>query len=163
MDNKNYLYNNVKSKERDEIISIIKNYEHPRAAIIEALKIVQKYRGWVPDNLIFFIAKLLNITTIDVEEVATFYSHIFRQKVGRNIILICDSITCYINGYKEIYNKLKLELKIVFGQTSPDKRFTLLPVCCLGNCDKSPTMMINKDTYNNINIKNIMNIIEMYK
>ncbi|WWO97982.1 MAG: NADH-quinone oxidoreductase subunit NuoE [Candidatus Dasytiphilus stammeri] len=139
-----------------------KHYETARSVSIEALKIVQKSRGWVPEGAIAAIAEILKISTSDVEEVATFYSQIFRKPVGRHVIRYCDSIVCYINGYETIQATIKKELNINPGQTTTDNRFTLLPTCCLGNCDKSPTLMINEDTYGPITNQDIIKILEHY-
>lgn len=149
--------------EKKYIIQEKKKYEKSKAAVIEALKIVQKNHNWVPNEAIYEIAKILNISKIDVEEVATFYSQIFRQPVGRYIIRYCDSIVCYINNYKKILVNIEKHLCIKSGETTTDKKFTIIPVCCLGNCDKSPTIMINNDTYNNVSTKNIFSILEQYK
>ena len=81
--------------ERSAIEHEMHHYEDPRAASIEALKIVQKERGWVPDGAIHAIGDVLGIPASDVEGVATFYSQIFRQPVGRHIIRVCDSMVCY--------------------------------------------------------------------
>lgn len=124
-----------------------KHYKKNKAVCIEALKIVQKYRGWVSDNVIYEIAEILKVSFSEIEEIATFYNQIFRKPVGKNIIRYCDSFVCYINGYKNIKKKIENILNIKTGQTTQDKKFTLLPTCCLGNCDKSPTIMINEDTY----------------
>lgn len=151
---------------KEEITEIIiekNNYENCKAASIGALKIIQKYRGWVSDHIINEIAKIIGITPTELDSIATFYNLIYRKPVGKNIILLCDSITCYINGYELIYKKLKQCLGISMGETTNDKRFTLLPVCCLGNCDKSPNMMINNDIYYHLIQKNINNILELYK
>ena len=85
--------------ERSAIEHEMHHYEDSRAASIEALKIVQKQRGWVPDGAIPAIADILGIPDSDVEGVATFYSQIFRQPVGRHIIRVCDSMVCYIGGH----------------------------------------------------------------
>jgi len=90
---------------------------------------------------------LLGIAASDVEGVATFYSQIYRQPVGRHVIRLCDSVVCFITGYHSVLEALDEALGIGLGQTTPDGRFTLLPVCCLGNCDKGPTLMIDDDTY----------------
>jgi NADH-quinone oxidoreductase subunit E len=76
----------------------IHHYDDPRAASIDALKIVQEKHGWVPDGAIFAIADVLGIPATDVEGVATFYNMIFRQPVGRHVITVCDSIGCYLTG-----------------------------------------------------------------
>ncbi|WWP01772.1 MAG: NADH-quinone oxidoreductase subunit NuoE [Candidatus Dasytiphilus stammeri] len=148
--------------EKNAIEHEIKHYETARSVSIEALKIVQKSRGWITEGAIAAIAEILKISTSDVEEVATFYSQIFRQPVGRHVIRYCDSIVCYINGYETIQAILKKKLNIQPGQTTTDNRFTLLPTCCLGNCDKSPTLMIDEDTYGPITPQDIIKILEHY-
>ncbi|QCI25378.1 NADH-quinone oxidoreductase subunit NuoE [Buchnera aphidicola (Sitobion avenae)] len=150
-------------EEINEIQNQKKYYENSRAIVIEALKIVQKKRGWISDQAIYAISKILKINPSDVEGVATFYSQIFRQPVGRNIIRYCDSVVCFLTGYEAIKSALEDYLKIKIGETTKDNRFTLLPVCCLGNCDKSPTIMINEDTYSFLTSESIPCLLESYK
>ena len=119
--------------ERSAIEHELHHYEDSRAASIEALKIVQKARGWVPDGAITAIGELIGIPASDVEGVATFYSQIFRQPVGRHIIRVCDSMVCYIGGHESVVSSIQQQLGIGLGETTSDGRFTLLPVCCLGN------------------------------
>lgn len=148
--------------ERSAIEHEMHHYEDPRAASIEALKIVQKARGWVPDGAADAIGEILGIPASDVEGVATFYSQIFRQPVGRHIIRVCDSMTCYIGGHESIVESIQQELGIGLGQTSADGRFTLLPVCCLGNCDKAPAVMIDDDTFGNLQADGVAKLLEAY-
>jgi NADH-quinone oxidoreductase subunit E len=148
--------------ERSAIEHEMHHYEDPRAASIEALKIVQKERGWVPDGAADAIGAILGIPASDVEGVATFYSQIFRQPVGRHIIRVCDSMTCFVGGHENLLDSLKDKLGIVPGQTTADGRFTLLPVCCLGNCDKAPAVMIDDDTYGNLDANGITQLLEAY-
>lgn len=149
--------------ERDAIEHEKHHYEEARAASIEALKIVQKQRGWVPDGAIHAIADILGIPASDVEGVATFYSQIFRQPVGRHVIRYCDSVVCYINGFQGVQAALERKLKIKPGQTTFDGRFTLLPTCCLGNCDKGPSMMIDEDTHTHVKPDDIDSLLEPYQ
>ncbi|MBU0883429.1 NADH-quinone oxidoreductase subunit NuoE [Pseudomonas sp. GWSMS-1] len=148
--------------ERSAIEHEMHHYEDPRAASIEALKIVQKARGWVPDGAADAIGEILGIPASDVEGVATFYSQIFRQPVGRHIIRVCDSMTCYIGGHESIVESIQQQLGIGLGQTSADGRFTLLPVCCLGNCDKAPAVMIDDDTFGNLQADGVAKLLEAY-
>lgn len=97
----------LSTEERDAIEHEKHHYEDARAASIEALKIVQKQRGWVPDGAIHAIADVLGIPASDVEGVATFYSQIFRQPVGRHVIRYCDSVVCHITGYQGIQAALE--------------------------------------------------------
>ncbi|TRX76488.1 NADH-quinone oxidoreductase subunit NuoE [Pseudomonas mangiferae] len=148
--------------ERSAIEHEMHHYEDPRAASIEALKLVQKGRGWVPDGAIYAIAEILGIPASDVEGVATFYSQIFRQPVGRHVIRVCDSMVCYIGGHESVVGAIQQQLGIGLGQTTADGRFTLLPVCCLGNCDKAPALMIDDDTHGNVQVDGVATLLEAY-
>ncbi|MBA3581961.1 MAG: NADH-quinone oxidoreductase subunit NuoE [Gammaproteobacteria bacterium] len=152
----------LSATERAEIEHDMQHYDDSRAACIEALKIVQKHRGWVPDGAITPIANILGISAVDVEGVATFYSLIFRRPVGRHVIKICDSISCMLTGYEEVLTALQQQLNIQYGQTTADNRFTLLPICCLGACDKGPVLMINDDTHDNLTPEKIGSLLEQY-
>jgi NADH-quinone oxidoreductase subunit E len=139
-----------------------RQFEEARAAIIEALQIVQKRHGWVPDGAIPAIAAVLGIPASDVEGVATFYSLIFRRPVGRHVIKICDSLACLLTGYDELRDAFARHLNVDFGQTTADGRFTLLPICCLGACDKGPVLMIDDDTHGNVTPNDIPQLLERY-
>ena len=146
-----------------EIQEEIKQYPYPAVACIDALKIIQHYRGWVSDDSVKDIAELLSISNEEVDSVATFYSRIYRKPVGRNVILICDSVSCMIMGYESLYQYISKKLGISFGGTTTDRRFTLLPVSCLGDCDNAPAMMINYDHYNRLTSEKIEELLERYK
>lgn len=149
-------------EERKEILKETEIVPYPAAACLEALKIVQKHRRWVSDDAAKDIAGLLGMSNEDVDSVATFYSRIYRKAVGRNVILICDSVSCLILGYETIYNYISGKLGVGFGETTADDRFTLLPISCLGDCDHAPAMMINDDHYNNLTIERIDELLEKY-
>lgn len=149
--------------ERSAIEHEMHHYEDPRAASIEALKIVQKARGWVPDGAADAIGEILGIPASDVEGVATFYSQIFRQPVGRHIIRVCDSMTCYVGGHESVVAEMQKQLGIGLGETTNDSRFTLLPVCCLGNCDKAPALMIDDDTFGDVQPDGVAQLLEAYQ
>ena len=153
----------LSEEEIKEIQEEIKQYPYPAVACIDALKIVQNYRGWISDESIKDIAQLLSISNEEVDSVATFYSRIYRRPVGRNVILICDSVSCMIMGYESIYSYISKKLGISFGGTTSDGRFTLLPNSCLGDCDNAPAMMINNDHFNRLTIGNIDELLSRYK
>jgi NADH-quinone oxidoreductase subunit E len=138
-------------------------YEDPGAATIEALKIVQEHRGWVSDEALEAAAKVVNVSPTRMEAVATFYNLIFRHPVGRHVIMLCDSISCYLVGYEEIRDHLKATLGIDFGQTTEDGRFTLLPICCLGDCDQGPTMRIGEIYHDQLTPERVDVILAEYK
>jgi NADH-quinone oxidoreductase subunit E len=150
-------------EEKKEITEEVEHYPYPAAACIDTLKIVQHHRGWVSDDSVRDIAQFLGISSEEVDSVATFYSRIYRQPVGRNVILICDSISCMIMGYVPVYEYLSKKLRISFGETTSDGRFTLLPISCLGDCDNAPAMMINNDHFNNLTVEKVDNLLDSYK
>lgn len=149
----------------DEIAAIhefMHHYPHPRAASLDALKIVQKRNGWVNDAQVNAIANILDIPVTDIDGVATFFNRIYRSPVGRHVILICDSVACYLTGYEALSAELKSQLGIDYGQTTADGRFTLLPICCLGNCDKGPAVLIDEDTYGPVAPDEVAQLLELY-
>jgi NADH-quinone oxidoreductase subunit E len=153
----------LSEEEIREINEEIKQYPYPAVACIDALKIVQHHQGWVSDEAVKDIAELLKISNEEVDGVATFYSRIYRKPVGRNVILICDSVSCMVMGYESIYECISKKLGIIFGETTSDGRFTLLPNSCLGDCDNAPAMMINYDHYNRLTVEKIDELLAIYK
>lgn len=133
-----------------------------RAAAIEALKIVQHHRGWISDESLQAVAGYLEISPEELDSVATFYNLVFRRPVGRNIILLCDSISCYVMGYEKIREQIRERLGIGFGQTTPDGRFTLLPNACLGTCDHAPALMINNELFRDVKEEDLEEILDRY-
>ena len=134
--------------------------ETREAAGIEALKVVQKHRGWISDDSLYAIAQLLDMSVAELEGVATFYNLIYRQKVGRYVIHICNSISCHLTGYQQVLQAIKDHLGIEYGQTTPDGLFTLLSNACLGGCDKAPVMMIGEQHYEYLTPEKAVQILE---
>jgi len=148
--------------EKEEIQNEIRLYPHPKAACIDALKIVQRHRGWISDEAVTDIASELGMSADEVDGVATFYTRIYRKPVGRNIILVCDGITCMIMGYQNLCDHLALKLGLKFGETTSDGRFTLLPISCLGDCHHAPALMINEDHYQDVDEAELDEILSLY-
>lgn len=138
-------------------------YPDKKAVGLEALKIVQKHEGWVSDESLRAIAKYLDIPVADLEGVATFFNLVYRQQVGKNVILFCDSVSCWIMGCEGLKDHIKDRLAIGYGETTEDGDFTLIPVPCLGDCDKAPVMMVGPDLHRNLTPEKIDSIIKDYK
>ena len=147
-------------QERDEIEHEITHYPFKQAATIEALKIVQKYQGWVSDGKVKAIAELLGVSAEEVDGVATFYNKIYRRPVGKRVLAVCDSVSCWIMGYDKIMSHACSKLGIKPGQTTSDGRFTLLPTPCLGACDKGPVMMNGEDLIENLTEEKFDNLVK---
>jgi len=149
--------------ERREIDSVRKGYKYKQAACVEALKIIQRSHGWISDEDIKDISELLDMTSAELDSVSTFYSLIFRRPVGRHIILICDSVSCWITGYERIIEHIKTRLGIELGGTTSDGRFTLLPVACIGACEQAPAMIIDNVVYGDLDEDKIYEILSRYE
>jgi NADH-quinone oxidoreductase subunit E len=148
--------------EKREILAEAADFEQPRAAVPRALKVVQRRRGWVSDEDVKDVADVLGLTPDEVDSIATFYSLIFRRPVGRHVILICDSVSCYVTGYETVREHLSQRLGIGLGETTADGRFTLLPVACLGLCEQAPAMMIGDDVHGNLTPERVDAILTNY-
>ena len=133
----------LSDSERHEIEEEIAHLPDRQSACIDALRIVQEHRGWVSDESVHAIADLLGMSPSAVDAVATFYNLIFRKPVGRHVVMYCDSVSCYVMGAEGVRAALIQKLGIQPGQTTPDNRFTLLPIVCVGACDHAPAMLID--------------------
>jgi NADH-quinone oxidoreductase subunit E len=138
----------LSNEEKNEISEEFDRYERKSAACIEALRVVQRHRGWVSNEAVLDIASFLNMSPADVDGVATFYNLIFRKPVGRNVIFVCDSVSCWVMGCNKIKNHLRRRLGIELGQTSTDGAFTVLPIACLGRCESAPVLLIHGQDQN---------------
>jgi NADH-quinone oxidoreductase subunit E len=139
------------------------HYPYAQAVGLEALKIVQKHQGWVSDESLLAVSEYLDIPPAELEGVATFFNMIFRRPVGKNVILLCDSVACWMLGCDSLNAHFKKTLGIDYGETTEDNLFTLIPVPCLGACDRAPVMMVGRDTYFNLTTDKIDEIIADYR
>ncbi|MBT6057064.1 MAG: NADH-quinone oxidoreductase subunit NuoE [Gammaproteobacteria bacterium] len=135
-------------------------YPDKKAVGLEALKIVQKHQGWVSDESLWGIAKYLDLPAADLEGVAPFFNLVFRQPVGDNVILFCDSVSCWIMGCENMKSHIKDTLGIDYGETTEDGKFTLIPVPCLGDCDRAPVMMVGEELHRNLTPDSIDEIVK---
>lgn len=151
------------AEERQEIEGELAHYPTKQAVCIDAMKIVQRHRGWVSDESLRDIGELLEMSAADLDGVATFYNLIFRKPVGRHVVMLCDSVSCWIMGYERMREHLNSRLGIQFGETTPDNRFTLLPIVCLGACDHAPAMIVNNNLHGDLDPDKIDKLIEECK
>jgi len=151
------------AEEEKEINEEMRRYPNKQAVCIDAMLIVQRHRGWVSDEAIRDLAELLGMTTADLDGVATFYNLIRRKPVGRHVALICDSVSCWIMGCERVRDQLCTRLGTPLGGSTADGRFTLLPIVCLGACDRAPALMIDEDLHTNVDDQGLDTILEAYR
>ena len=147
--------NVLTEQEIGEIESEIRHLPDRPSAAIDALKIVQSYRGWISDESLNAIAELLGMSAGELDGIATFYNLIYRQPVGEKVILYCDSVSCWLMDGDAVCEKLKQKLGIDYGGTTTDNKYTLLPVTCLGDCNHAPAMMVGDELHHDLTIDNL--------
>jgi len=148
---------------RQSLIERLDHVEHPRELAVDVMFAIQNHYGYLTDEGVLETAQLLDMSPLEVEQLATFYTFIYREQVGNYVIHVCDSVICWMDGYESIKEYLCQKLAIQTGETTPDKMFTLLPVCCVGYCDRSPAMLINRKVYGNLTAEKIDEILEKLK
>ncbi len=137
-------------QENAEIDAELETVARPRAACIAALHVVQRRRGWVDDAALADVARKLGMSPAELDGVATYYNLIYRRPVGRHVVLLCNSVSCWLMGAGELERAVERASGATLGQTSSDGRFTVLPNPCLGCCDHAPAMMIGEDLHGDL-------------
>ncbi|MGA7827903.1 MAG: NADH-quinone oxidoreductase subunit NuoE [Geobacteraceae bacterium] len=131
-----------------------------REAAVDVMKELQRHCGWLTDEAVQVAAEVLDLSPLQVEELATFYELIYRRPVGKRVIHVCDSISCWSCGCDDIFQYLQENLAVEPGGTTADGFFTLVPCACLGNCGEGPTMMIGDTLYGRLTKERVNEILQ---
>ena len=145
---------------RQELQTRIATAFTKREAAVDVMKALQAHYGWLSDEAVEEAAGLLNLSPLQVEELATFYEMIYRRPVGKKVIHLCDSISCWSLGGESLLQQVANQLGIKVGETTADGLFTLLPCCCLGNCGQAPTLMIGETIYGRVTAASAAEILQ---
>jgi NADH-quinone oxidoreductase subunit E len=137
----------------------IASMDHPRELAVDIMFALQNHYGYLSDEALEEGARLLGMTPLELEELATFYDFIYREPVGKYVIHVCDGVICWMNGYESVMDYLSKKLGIEPGKTTEDGLFTLLPTACIGYCDLSPAMLINGRAYGPLTSEKIDDIL----
>jgi len=149
-----------------EVENLIKRlvniYGRERESLMPVLQGVIEQERTLSEESIKVIARELNLSAAQVYGTATFYSFLDTEPRGKYVIRICKSLTCWMKGKNQIIKTIEDTLKIKMGETTKDKKFTLLETNCLGWCHKAPTILINDEVYSELNEDKIIEILESY-
>ena len=149
---------------RKLIDNVVKKFpsDKKRSAVIESLLILQHHNnGYVTKNIIKALSDYLLISEIDIYEVATFYTMINIDPVGRNVISVCNNISCMLRGSDEILSYIEDKLKIKVGESTKDNKFYLKDeIECLAACNGGPMMQVNHKNYENLTLEKVDEILE---
>lgn len=153
----------ITEEQKQDILEDLTHYPNPQAVSIDALKRVQRDQGWVSDEDLEDLATFLEMTPDELDAVATFYNLIYRRPVGRHVIHVCDSVSCWLMGYEQVRQALEAVLGVTMGETTAEGRFTLLPIPCLGTCDHAPALMIDEDLHQDVSPDGLGEILDQYQ
>lgn len=149
---------------RCEFISkLIERFGKERTSLLPILQEIQNKFSYIDEYSQQEVAGYLNIHPVEVQSVISFYAFLYDSPRGRNIIRFCKNIICEFHGSKEIADAVKSELGINFNETTEDGNTTLELVNCFGLCDKSPSMLINNNVYENIDKDKAIKLIKDLK
>jgi len=146
----------------EKIEGIIDKHKDRKWALIPLLQEVQETLGYVPPESIEPIAEALNVFPSQVQGVLTFYAGFSLEPKGKYVIRVCRGTACHVKGGKSTLRFLKKELDLDDGETSPDYRFTLEPVACLGACFLAPAMMVNNKVFGKLSPPKVTSIMSQY-
>jgi len=158
---------NVHMMTEEEKYNLLKNviidYDRKEDNLIQILHMAQAIFGYLPTEVQHFIASEMDLSVSKVNSVLTFYSFFSTKPKGKYTISVCLGTACYVRGGKEVLNKLKDELGIDVGETTPDKRYSLSVMRCIGSCGLAPAITINGKVYKQVNPNRIKRILEALK
>ncbi len=147
----------------DEIAAYIDGLETKEGAVIHVLHKAQAIIGYLPKEVMLFIARKLNLPSAEVFGVVSFYSYFSTQPVGKNKISVCLGTACYVKGADKIFDAFKEKLGVEAGGTTPDGLFTLKDVRCVGACGLAPILTVGEKVYGHVTADDVDKIVDEYK
>lgn len=146
----------------DQIDTIINKYMNEEGVLIQLLLDIQSELGWIPKNVIKRISERLKIPYSQIFRVASFYAALSLKPIGRHLVQVCLGTACHVRGGARILDAVEDALKIKAGSTTPDMKFTLSGVNCLGCCAQGPMMLVDDNYYGGVTVTAVKKIFEKY-
>jgi NADH-quinone oxidoreductase subunit E len=146
-----------------QLDKVLAQYQGERGAMIPALQAVQQELGYISEDAVTLIARLLNVSPSEVFGVATFYAQFRFTPPGEHTVKICLGTACHVRGGEEILDNVSREVGVKSGETSKDGKFSLERVACFGSCALAPVMVVDKDVYGRLSIQKAKEIIAQYR
>ena len=134
-----------------------------KSLTLPVLWMVQEEHGWISTEAMKYVADLLDLPVRHVYGVVTFYTMFNVKPVGKYHLQVCTNISCQLLGGEKISEHVCKKLNIQLGETTPDKRFTVSEVECLGSCGTAPMMQVNERYYENLTVEKIDSLLEEFK
>jgi len=144
----------------EKLTRMIGRGERPREHAIDVMLELQQHFGYLSDEAMLEASRLLGLTPLELDELATFYDFLYREPVGRYVIRVCDSTICWMEQQASLMDHIQRRLNVEVGGTTSDGLFTLLPVCCIGYCDRGPAMLVNRQVYGHLTPQRVDYILD---
>jgi len=148
---------------KEKVKALVQKHGKTRENLLPVLQGVAESEHYVSEYAMKLIAEEMELSSADVYGTATFYSFMDTTPKGKYVIRVCRTISCYMKGKNQILLALEEALKIKLGETTPDKKFTLMETNCIGWCHKAPAMLINDDVHTELTVEKVHKIITEYK
>jgi NADH-quinone oxidoreductase E subunit len=143
-----------------KVDALVTRYPQPKAALLPVLWEVQRAHGWVPLEAEDWVARRLGVAAAHVHGCVTFYTMYKQQPSGKYHIQVCTTLSCMLRGSDELMKHLAAKLRIRPGQTTPDGRFSLARVECLGSCGTAPMFQLNDDFHEDLTTEKVDRLLE---
>jgi NADH-quinone oxidoreductase E subunit len=143
----------ISQEARERMRTVAAQYPSVRSAMLPALHLAQEEEGYITSEGVETVAEVLGLRPDEVDMVVSFYSMYFRKPVGRHVIKVCTSISCYLHGCDALLEHLEQRLGVKRGETTPDGVFTLLPIECLASCGTAPVLQVNNEFVENVTLE----------
>jgi len=162
---KKILLQHMTAEQMNDIDHWIAKYpvDQKQSAVMSTLRIVQEAHGHLTPELMDAVADYLDMPSIAVYEVASFYTMYEHKPVGKHLINVCTNISCLLRDSRGVVDYLQKKLDVHLGETTTDGRFTLRAVECLGACVNAPMMQVDKDYHENLTTESIDKVLDQYQ
>lgn len=147
----------------EEIQNLVAQFGNGRETLLPVLQELQIKYGFISEFAQQEVARILDIHPVEVYGVISFYSFLGTERKGRNIIRLCQTISCDLAGKDTIVRTLESELRIKFGETTKDEKFSLEFINCMGMCDQGPAMIINDVVYTKLTPHKVVDILKNFR
>ena len=149
----------LSEKAKAQIEQLKGKYPDAKSALLPVLEIAQQEHGWLSQEVMQEVGEAMDLPPTEVASVASFYTMLYTQPVGEHVIQVCTNITCSLLGAEHIVDYISRKLGIDVGDTTPDGKFTLLTVECLGSCGTAPMMQVDETYHENLTEEKIDRIL----
>lgn len=152
---------NAKTRQFEKVMEIVAKYNYQKSRVITILQEVQEEYRYLPQEVLSYIATVLDMPVAELYGVATFYAHFSLEAKGKYVIKVCNGTACHVKGSMKLVDALNKKLKLTSEKTTTDDMmFTLETVSCLGACGLAPVMVVNEDIYGQVNDKKVNEVID---